>query len=86
MAGSRVIISTATLFSRESLNKLNRAIGDAIVDERKYQNMKNDNNLPQPVRLDPSETVRLKIMLEDYDRLKKLADKVALLDNQEKKL
>jgi hypothetical protein len=69
----RVVILTSSIFNKSGLAKMYKAIGEAILDERKYCDMKQSGD--NSVKFNPSETIRLKVMLDDYDRLKKLAEK-----------
>jgi hypothetical protein len=78
----RLVIMTSSIFNKSGLAKLYKAIGEAILDERKYCDMKQSGD--NSVKFNPSETIRLKVMLEDYDRLKKLAEKSAVISGEKK--
>jgi hypothetical protein len=69
VAGRRIVVLSSSIFDRTELVKLNKAITDAILDERKYCSMKEGGD--EKIKFNHSETMRLKLMLEDYEHLKK---------------
>jgi hypothetical protein len=71
VAGRNVVIFNMNMSGRDYLCKIASAIGDAITDEKRYQKMKASGELPTPERVSSSDTMRFKMMLEDYEKLKK---------------
>ncbi len=76
VANRKITIMSAHIFNRVALLNIKKAIDDALMDERKFCELKKENN--SAVKFNPSETLRLKLMLEDYDRLKEVAKKAGL--------
>ncbi|HPN85100.1 MAG TPA: hypothetical protein PK821_07190 [Victivallales bacterium] len=68
-----LVLMKTNIFSSKNLLGIKKAIDNAIMDERKFREIVKDPD--SAAKLNPSETVRLKLMLEDYERMKKLMDK-----------
>ena len=75
VAGRRVNLMSTKMVNKEYLENICSKISKAILDEEKYQGMKKSGELKEALKLNPSETMRLKMVLEDYEELKKLKDK-----------
>ena len=70
VGGRSLVILSANMRKKIYICKIAGAIGDAISDEKKYQKMKASGEInAETPSLNQSETVRLKLMLEDYERL-----------------
>jgi hypothetical protein len=61
---------------KDYICKVAAAIGESILDEKKYQKLKRVVELDPSPALSPSETIRLKLMLEDYEKLKAMKDEL----------
>ena len=70
VGGRRLVILGANMWKKIFICKIAAAIGDAISDEKKYQTMRKSGEInTETPALNQSETVRLKLMLEDYEKL-----------------
>jgi hypothetical protein len=54
---------------KDYICKIAAAIGDAISDEEKFKAMQKTGEVKPSAVFNPSETMRLKLMLEDYEKL-----------------
>ena len=68
--GRCVILLKCSMGKKEYVENLYSKIANAILDERRYRNLKASGNLEESLNLNPSETLRLKMVLEDYEDLK----------------
>lgn len=75
--GRRVNLMSTGMLNKQYLEEICRRISDAIFDEKKYRDLKESGELENALKLNPSETMRLKMILEDYEELQKLKDKFA---------
>jgi len=75
VAGRSVCLMTTGMLNKQYLENICGKISLAILDERKYRDLKDSGELESSLQLNPSETMRLKMVLEDYEELKKLKDK-----------
>lgn len=87
VTGRRVCLMSTNMLNKKYLEEICRKISDAILDEEKYRNLRDSGELESVLKLNPSETMRLKMVLEDYEELKKLKEKFAPKENagEEKK-
>jgi hypothetical protein len=70
VGGRRLAILSENMLKKDYICKVADAIGNAISDEKEYQNMKKTGEISQSTTpFNSSETVRLKLMLEDYEKL-----------------
>ena len=73
--GRGVKLLSVSMTNKSYVEMLCTKIGDAILDEKKYRELKASGNLDSSLRLDPSETLRLKMILDDYEEIKELKEK-----------
>lgn len=76
VGGHGMVILSAHMKKNDYVCKVAVAIGDAISDEKKYQKMKVSSETDSQPSFDPSETMRLKLMLDDYEKLKAMKDEL----------
>lgn len=77
IGGRSLVIFSANMKRKDYICKIAAAIGDAISDEKKYQKMKqSEKGNPSESPLNSSETIRLKLMLEDYEKLAVMKDRI----------
>jgi hypothetical protein len=70
VGGHGLVIQRAHMKKNDYICKLAAAIGDAISDEKKYQKLKTEGEIsPSSTPFNSSETMRLKLMLDDYEKL-----------------
>lgn len=74
VTGRRVNLMSTGMLNKEYLEKICNQISAAILDEEKYQGLKDSGDIDNSLKLNPSETMRLKMVLEDYEDLKKFKD------------
>ncbi|MFZ2654995.1 MAG: hypothetical protein WAX69_08750 [Victivallales bacterium] len=75
-----VVMFSVNMAGRDYLCRIASAIGDAISDEKKYQKMKDSGELPASVeKYNPSDTLRFKMILDDYEKLKKAKDEFDMM-------
>jgi hypothetical protein len=74
VGGRAVVILGANMKKNDYVCKIASAVGDAIFDERKYQKLKKVVALEPPPAFNSSETIRLKMMIEDYENLKSMKE------------
>ena len=73
----KVVILSVNMRKKDYLSEIASAIGDSIADEDRYQKMKASGKIySSSPTLSLSETMRLKLILEDYDRLKEVKDMI----------
>ncbi len=81
----KITLFKACMAKNDYMSQVAKAIGDAIFDEKKYQKMKESGELQAPSpAFNPSETVRLKLMLEDYEKLKAMKDSMPKASEEKK--
>ncbi len=68
VGGRGLVLLSANMSKKDYICKIASAIGDAISDEEKFQKMKESGEVTAKP-FNPSETMRLKLMLEDYEKL-----------------
>ena len=61
-----------------STNEIGEKIyySDAISGENKYRKLKKSGKIKSSAISNPSETIRLKLMLDDYEKLKSMKDEL----------
>ena len=69
VGGRSLVIHSANMRKKNYICKIAAAIGDAISDEEKYKAMQKSGEIKPSTAFNPSETMRLKLMLEDYEKL-----------------
>ena len=74
VAGRAVKLLSITMGHKEYIEGVCAKIGDAMLDEKKYRELKASGRLDDAMRLNPSETLRLKQMLDEYDELKSMKE------------
>ncbi len=77
VGGRGVKLLSVSMRKKEYIENLCSKIGDAIFDERKYCELKASGELQESMNLNPSETLRLKMILDDYEDLKKMKEEFA---------
>lgn len=82
VTGRRVTLMSTSMTQKGYLEKLSGKISEAIVDEQKYRELKSQGNAVNSPQLNASETMKLKMVLEDYEELKKM--KKQLIDSGSK--
>lgn len=75
VVGRRVSLISTNMLNKAYVENICSKISDAIMDEEKYRGLKESGELENSLQLNPSETMRLKMVLEDYEELKKLKNK-----------
>ncbi|HCE42219.1 MAG TPA: hypothetical protein DET40_01555 [Lentisphaeria bacterium] len=69
--GRKAVILSVNMREKDYLSRIASAIGDAITDEDRFQKMKASGEIdPSSQKLSLSETMHLKSMLDDYQKLK----------------
>jgi hypothetical protein len=76
VGGLRLVILSANMKKNDNICKVAAAIGEAIFDEKKYQKLKKVIPLEPPPDFNSSETIRLKLMLDDYEKLKSMKEEL----------
>ena len=76
VGGRGLVIMNAHMKQNDHVCKVAAAIGDAIFDEKKYQKLKRVVDLDPSENINSSETMRLKLMLDDYEKLKAMRDEL----------
>ena len=74
VGGRGVKLLSCSMGKKEYVENLCTKIGDAILDERRYRELKASGNLEDLLHLNPSETLRLKMIIDDYEDLKKMKE------------
>ena len=74
VTGRKVSLLSSGMLNKAYMENLCDKISDAIFDEKKYRDLKSSGELESALKLNPSETLRLKMVLEDYEELKKLKE------------
>ena len=69
VGGRDLTILSANMRKKIYICKIAAAIGDAISDEKQYQSMKKSGEVNTSHPFNSSETMRIKLMLEDYEKL-----------------
>ena len=70
VGGRSLVVLSASMMKKDYICKISDAIGDAISEEKEYQTMKKTGEIDQfSPTFNTSETIRLKLMLEDYEKL-----------------
>lgn len=77
VGGRSLVIHSANMMRKDYICKIAGSIGDAISDEKKYQTMKEAGDITASTAFNASETMRLKLMLDDYDKLKVMKEDIA---------
>lgn len=70
VGGRTLVIHSTNMMNKDHICKIAVAIGDAISDEKKYQEMKKTGEASVSTPFNSSETIRLKLMLDDYEKIK----------------
>ena len=70
VAGRAVKLLNISMGHKEYIEGVCSKIGDAMLDEKKYRELKASGGLDDAMRLNPSDTLRLKKMIEEYEELK----------------
>jgi len=70
VGGRRLVLLSAHMKKNDHMCKIADAIGEAMFDEKKYQKLKKTVDFNPAPAFNMSETFRLKLMLEDYEKLK----------------
>lgn len=70
VGGRELVILTAHMRGKDHLCKVAKAIEESIFDEKKYQKLKKVVDLEPSATFNSSETMRLKMLLKDYENLK----------------
>ena len=73
VGGRRVKLLSTTMTNKKYIEGICDKISDAILDDKKYQEAKLAGTLDD-TRLSPSDTVRLKMILDDYEDLQKMKE------------
>lgn len=84
VTGHRVNLMNTNMLNKAYLEKVCSHVSEALLDEKKYQTLKNAGELEDSLKLNPSETLQLKMVLEDYKELKKLKDQLAPKEKKDK--
>jgi len=82
VGGRGLIILSAHMKRNDYVCKVASAIEDSIFDEKKYQKLKKEPvELASSAVLNASETIRLKLMLDDYEKLKAMKEELLKVKN-----
>lgn len=73
--GRVVKLLSVSMTSKSYVEMLCVKVGDAILDEKRYRELKESGKLNSALKLNPSETLRLKMILDDYEEIKELKEK-----------
>ena len=76
VTGHRVNLMSTNMINKTYIEKVCSHISEALLDEKKYQSLKESGTLEDSLKLNPSETMQLKMVLEDYKELKKFKDEL----------
>jgi len=82
LSGRQVRLLTTGMLNKKYLEGVCDKISDALLDEQKYQELKRSGELEDSLQLSPSETMRLKMVMEDYEDLKKMKDQIKTEKNK----
>ena len=69
VGNQRIVILSAGMWKRMYVCRIASSLGEALLDEKKYQNMKESGELAESSTLSSTETMRLKVMLDDYESI-----------------
>ncbi len=71
VSGRSLVILSASMMKKDYICKIADAIGNAISDEKEYQALKKTGEISNTSSspFNSSETMRLKLMLDDYEKL-----------------
>jgi hypothetical protein len=70
VGGRRLVILSESMMKKDHICKVADAVGNAISDEKAYQTLKKSGEAStQASPFNSSETMRLKLMLDDYEKL-----------------
>lgn len=83
--GRGVKMSHCNMFKKAYIEEVCSKIGDAILDERKYRQLKAAGVLEESLSLNPSETLRLKMIIDDYEDLKNMKEEFSTVKDETKK-
>ena len=81
VGGRELVIVSTHMRNKDYVCKLSDAIGDAISGENKYQKLKKSGEIDSFATFNPSETFRLKLMLDDYEKLKSMREELLKAKN-----
>ena len=71
------------MMRKKYLEQVYTQTADAIMDEKKYRELKAAGRLEQEVNFTTSETMRLKKILDDYEELRKIKEEMASKDKDQ---
>lgn len=74
VGGRMVKLLTFSMGQKEYAENMCSRIGDAILDEKKYRALIAGGELEDSLKLNASETLRLKVIIDEYEELKKMKD------------
>lgn len=74
VVGRDVVLIANSMSKRKYLEGICDQIGNAIMDEKKFQKLKESGEAGASMAFNPSETLKIKLMLDDYEKLKKMRD------------
>ncbi len=70
VGGRNLVILSASMMKKDYICKIADAIGNAISEEKEYQSKKESGEITSSSQaFNSSETMRLKLMLDDYEKL-----------------
>ncbi len=71
VGGRKLVILSVSMMKKDYICKIADAIGNAISDEKEYQSLKKTGEISNTSTspFNSSETMRLKLMLDDYEKL-----------------
>ena len=76
VGGRSLVLLSAHMKKNDYVCKVATAIEESIFDEKKYQKLKRVVDLDPSESINSSETMRLKLMLADYEKLKAMRDEL----------
>ena len=74
VVGRDIVLIASSMSNRKYLEGICDKIGDAVMDEKKYKELKETGEVESFLALNPTDTIKIKLMLDDYENLKKLRD------------
>ena len=85
VVGRDVILIAASMGKRKYMEGICDKIANALMDEKKYQKLKEAGTVESSLALNPSETIKIKLMLEDYEKLRAMKEEFTVKKDDAKK-
>ena len=85
VGGRAVKLLSVSMISKEYVEDLSSKISDALMDEKRYRELKDSGQLTDVLKLNPSDTLRLKKIIDEYEELKELKEEFIQKKKSDKK-